>query len=109
MHKGWRPEQSRIESLNYFVARNEVVQPSKTNYADAVRYPPRKKPVPVPEPQETDYESDDEILLKRFEHNDTQYLRDEDTYAIYHPDTKIKLGIYNEGADEVDLYEPTEY
>jgi hypothetical protein len=103
--------------MDNFVARqNEVVgvqKKSQTNYDDSETYrclPRVKKPVPVPEPTyEPTYNSDDEeVVLKRFEHNDSEYLRDEETHAVYHYETRIKLGIYNEGANEVDLFEPNE-
>jgi len=50
----------------------------------------------------------DELCLDEFEHEGITYLRDENTHFIYDYDSKTEIGLYNEGADEIDLYESSE-
>jgi len=50
----------------------------------------------------------DELCLDEFEHEGIRYLRDENTHFIYDYDSKTEIGLYNEGADEIDLYESSE-
>ena len=51
-------------------------------------------------------DSDDEPLnLEVFEHNEGKYFRDSESHKIFSYDTKHEIGLYNQGADEIDFYD----
>ena len=44
----------------------------------------------------------------QWEHNGTVYFRNEETHQVHHETTGKLIGLFNEGSDVIDFYEPSE-
>ena len=64
-----------------------------------------KRRVRVAEPVQSEDSDDEPLNLEVFEHNEGKYFRDSESHKIFSYDTKHEIGLYNQGADEIDFYD----